>query len=303
MLLTALSLMQPQVAPTFTKTARVGNIFARTGAKGGTIAPRVPVAAGCSGYTFGPPGAVFSVDMWSHLNALGPGITTLQGVFPPGTLGNFTFECWIKLFDVSGSPYEAIISFPTPGVAFPGSWQACSAALSALYCMDAFPNVFRSPVLWPPGVPGGDTPLLTLGTWNHLAVVGDLTAQRTRFYINGVARPNGIDELFYTGGFSIAAGPVVIGNMISGSGYWPFNGSVLRGRMSDLRIWSTVRSANDINCAFSHRLVGTEPGLLAYWPMDEGTGVQIHDLTASSNTGAFDGSGAITWVADAPVFT
>ena len=301
MLLTALSLMAP-ATPAPGKTARVGNVFARTGALAGTLGPVAPPVVGCSGYTFAPPGATKCVDMWSATNAPGANIELGGPVFGIGDLGDFTFECWIKLFDATASPWEVIISFPVPGVAFPVQWDACSAALSALYCMTVFPQAYRSPVLWPPGVSGGPSPLMTYATWNHFAVVGDLSAQRARFYMNGVARPNGIDEQFYIGGPTIGGGAPVIGNIVS-SGYWPFGASVLRGRMSDLRIWNKVRTANDIQCSYNHRLLGSEAGLIGYWPMDEGTGTQIGDLSPNDNDGTFSSGTDITWANDAPTFT
>ncbi|MDQ3813833.1 MAG: hypothetical protein M3347_07760 [Armatimonadota bacterium] len=48
------------------------------------------------------------------------------------------------------------------------------------------------------------------------------------------------------------------------------------------------------------RLVGNEPGLLAYWPLVEGTGTVVHDQTANSHDGKL--SDGPKWVASgAPI--
>ena len=50
----------------------------------------------------------------------------------------------------------------------------------------------------------------------------------------------------------------------------------------------------------SRRLPGSEPGLLAYWPIDEGVELAILDETENNNHGAI--SGNAVWVeSDLPV--
>ncbi len=285
-----------------TVTARVGNLFARSGGLSGTLAPKLPPpppGPGCGGMTFGPVGANFSVDLWSATGNHAAVITLpSNSIFAPGLLDTFTLEAWVKVFDVTGSPWEGILSFPAVGIAEQPTWDVCDGALSALYCMDFFPFGYRSPVLWPPGPPGS-SPLLTLSTWHHYALTFDPVAKLIKFYLDGVT--NAANNLFYAAGFTLGSGVPVIGN-INPVGYPIPATSVLRGRLSDLRVWNTVRTTVEIGCAYNHRLLGTEPGLVTYWPMDDGTGTTIADATGGGATGTFSSATDITWVADTPTF-
>ncbi len=323
-LLTGLTLGGVPTPRAMITTPRVGNLFARSGGLSGTLAPKPPPpppGPGCGGMTFGPVGADFSVDLWSATGNKTAVITLpSNSIFAPGALDTFTVECWVKVFNVTGgpeidpttgdnSPYEGILSFPAAmHYALPPSWLADTGALSALYCMDFFPNGFRSPQLWPPGTTHATTPpLLTLSTWYHFAITFDPIAQRSKFYVNGVRNP--ANDLYWPGGalaFMLGSGAPVIGNTNPvGYGIEPLGGtpqSVLRGRLSDLRVWNIVRTDVQIGCAYNHRLLGTEPGLVSYWPMDDGTGTTIADATGGGATGTFSSATDITWVADAPTF-
>ncbi len=68
-----------------------------------------------------------------------------------------------------------------------------------------------------------------------------------------------------------------------------------RGQLAEVRIWSRARSEDEIKTDMNRRLSGTEDGLVAYWPLDEGEGGVIHDLTANANQGTIRGA---TWSTD-----
>ncbi|MBN2450843.1 MAG: hypothetical protein JXR77_10670, partial [Lentisphaeria bacterium] len=64
------------------------------------------------------------------------------------------------------------------------------------------------------------------------------------------------------------------------------------GRISDVRVWNVARDPWQIARAMALRLVGNEPGLAGYWPLDEGEGATAADRTANGNTGTLGGGNA-----------
>lgn len=72
------------------------------------------------------------------------------------------------------------------------------------------------------------------------------------------------------------------------------------GDIDEIRVWNRVRSGREMAVEHGHRLVGNEPGLLAYYRFDEGAGTVLHDQTDNALHGALDG--VPTWVtSEAPV--
>ena len=53
----------------------------------------------------------------------------------------------------------------------------------------------------------------------------------------------------------------------------------LSGALDEIRIWSIARTPAEIASTMHTRLAGTEPGLEAYWPFDEGSGQSTRDAT------------------------
>ncbi len=73
------------------------------------------------------------------------------------------------------------------------------------------------------------------------------------------------------------------------------------GMMSDVRLWEVARSQAEIASAIDSRLTGDENGLLLYWPLDEGDGTSVNDLSGRGNNGTITGA---EWVeVDALPFT
>ncbi len=70
--------------------------------------------------------------------------------------------------------------------------------------------------------------------------------------------------------------PWVIGRDQQSSGtsqqYW-------LGKIDEIRIWSEVRIADNIQAHKNQRLLGNEAGLAAYWRLDEGSGGRAYDQT------------------------
>lgn len=57
-----------------------------------------------------------------------------------------------------------------------------------------------------------------------------------------------------------------------------------------MRIWNIARTQSEIQETLNIRLRGDEPGLVAYWPLDEGRGQLVHDMTSNKNNGQLGNS-------------
>jgi len=69
----------------------------------------------------------------------------------------------------------------------------------------------------------------------------------------------------------------------------------LAGCIDEVRVWSAVRSAEQIRDNMYRSLSGAEEGLAGYWPLDEGTGTDVHDQTGNGQDGTLQGQG-LRWV-------
>jgi hypothetical protein len=83
-----------------------------------------------------------------------------------------------------------------------------------------------------------------------------------------------------------------------GYGQWSTcEGSVCpsNGIIDDLRLWDHARSAEDIAATMSCRLIGDEPGLLAYWSFETGG---LTDDSGNGHDGVAEEAGdAVNFVA------
>ncbi|MBL7847864.1 MAG: VCBS repeat-containing protein [Cyclobacteriaceae bacterium] len=134
--------------------------------------------------------------------------------------------------------------------------------------------------------------LVNLNQWYHLALTADNV--EVKFFVNG--------ELIGTlpTGFALNYGPegLSIGNT-SPLNSWQgaFNGNV-----DEVRIWNSVRSQSQLQSSMTAALAGTEPGLVAYYKMDEtGQGAGLTVTNSASATGAIN-NGVTVGSATTPVF-
>ncbi len=112
----------------------------------------------------------------------------------------------------------------------------------------------------PKNTTGSSNAVLSPGRWQHVAVT--FNAGAARIYIDGV-----LDNLF-TGLHTpqISTTPLTLGYAES------FACCHYAGAIDEVRIWRVERSAAEIAGATGRQLSGDEPGLAAYWRLDEGTG-------------------------------
>lgn len=113
--------------------------------------------------------------------------------------------------------------------------------------------------------------------WVHVSWVKDGTAYRV--YRNGeLFATETAPEQFFTAATSYWIGRV--DNFFS-------------GQLNDVRIWSRTRSESEIKADMNQRLSGNEAGLSGYWPIKEGTGDRVADLSGKGHDGTIHGA---TWV-------
>ena len=126
--------------------------------------------------------------------------------------------------------------------------------------------VRRAPVNW------------ELGVWKHVTWVK--RGPRFEIYLDGGVRMT----TPFPERFSVLPATYRIGH---GEGMWV-------GQITDVRIFSIARQAEDIARDFNRRLSPDQPGLSAYWPCDDGTGTEVKDHCPGGLHGTMQG--VVDWV-------
>ena len=183
-------------------------------------------------------------------------------------VGNdFTLEAWIKTISTD-SGYAPWDGWPVVYADRPdgGSRDFCTAVVNSKF-------VFST---------GGDadvmvrsTTSVNLGDWVHVAAVRVQQTGTLRVYVNG--RLEAVQSGAATSTLDTPVDIDIGGN--------PVNNRYFDGLMDEVRIWNRARTGNEIAANMSRRLTGTEPGLVGYWRMDEGSGEVAHDSSPSGNDG------------------
>jgi hypothetical protein len=105
------------------------------------------------------------------------------------------------------------------------------------------------------------------GTWAHVALVYEAEEGYLTAYYN---YEPAIDRQL-VGGYH-GTGNVLVGKSIHSPGSAPYS-----GRMHNLRVWEKPLSSTDLQLNSLVQLSGIEPGLVGYYPMNEGKGTVAND--------------------------
>ncbi|WP_428267374.1 LamG-like jellyroll fold domain-containing protein [Haliangium sp.] len=143
--------------------------------------------------------------------------------------------------------------------------------------------------------PAQSNTALTPNVWHHVAVTFDHS--RASIYIDGR-----LDATAF-GDFSIPDAPSVTKTSL-GAWLGQGGGQYLGGILDEIRVWSVVRSAVQLQANMHRRINPTVVGLAAYWPVEVGTGAVLHDKTALLHHGTFgDGEAARMphWLQASPI--
>lgn len=119
--------------------------------------------------------------------------------------------------------------------------------------------------------------------WTHLSVVYDADVQTVSAYVNG----NSEGKSGLISGVSVPAYSST-GNIVIGSDFTKTKN--YNGRINEVRIWSKPLTTSTIYTQMNTRLSGNELYLSAYWPMNEGNGHLVKDITRGRN-----GSTTASW--------
>ncbi|NES22587.1 MAG: hypothetical protein F6K41_27625, partial [Symploca sp. SIO3E6] len=131
------------------------------------------------------------------------------------------------------------------------------------------------------GAPNTTKRSLKWNQWSHVAITNDGKTAKT--YINGQLKKEGA-----TGGALIVdQTPLYLARNLDGK-----SDNYFKGQLADIRIWNQVHSQDEIKNLMGQRLKGDEAGLVAYWPLNEGSGTIAKDQTNSNNQGTIHGG---TW--------
>jgi hypothetical protein len=186
----------------------------------------------------------------------------------------WTVEAWVRPDRIQGGRHGVAGYFAEGadwGVALMDG-ELCAVARSG--------EITRSGVLAQPG------------RWYHVAAARAGLA--IQVYVNGQLRREGTIAGDYTPG---RGAPPRVGSETCCSSYFA-------GLVDEVRIWNRALAPDEIAQGVYLPLSGTEPGLLGYYPLDEGTGLAAANhasASASGTLGAGNASAVPRWVAsDAP---
>jgi len=122
-------------------------------------------------------------------------------------------------------------------------------------------------------------PDVVIDKWTHLA--GTYDGNTLRLYVDGILCSSLKTAYIPNSQYSL--------RISAGNGSAGFPESFFPGQVSDVRIWSVARSADEIQADMYTRLSGKESKLLAYYPLGEATGSQVQDLSPNRNHGSLKG--------------
>ena len=109
--------------------------------------------------------------------------------------------------------------------------------------------------------------------WHHAAMVIDATSGR--MYVDGVLK-----------GSNVWVGTPQVTTNTYGVYFNIYQGDSLGiGQEDDTSIWNTNLTLAQIQHYMTNGLVGNESGLVAYWPMNEGSGTNFSDVTGHGYDG------------------
>jgi Concanavalin A-like lectin/glucanases superfamily/Secretion system C-terminal sorting domain len=129
-----------------------------------------------------------------------------------------------------------------------------------------------------------------VGNWYHIALTYQVDVG-SKMYINGVlnnSNSNNATPLVYD------SYPVTIGMLASGDFYR------FIGKIDEVRIWNTTRTAAEIQTNKDNCLQGNELGLKLYYNFEEGSDTTLFDKTTNGNSGTLTSATPATdWVTGA----
>ncbi|MDZ8237186.1 MAG: LamG-like jellyroll fold domain-containing protein [Nostoc sp. ChiQUE01a] len=122
---------------------------------------------------------------------------------------------------------------------------------------------------------------LTLSQWQH--ITGTYNGQEMKVYVNGVLKATkaiSANKINYNPENNLRIGVYQDDNEA-------YN---FKGKIAEVRLWNCIRSEAEIQSCMYTSLRGNEPGLVGYWPLNEGSTTTVKDVTSCSNNGKITGA-------------
>lgn len=141
--------------------------------------------------------------------------------------------------------------------------------------------------------------ILTNKVWHHFAFNFDPDKGELELYLNGVLLGESSFDPVPLAGQNSTNPDCHLG--YSGNGGQGF----YFGHLDEVRIWQTLRTADEIKRDYTRTLTGKEVGLIGYYTMNEGVGNGVYDLSRTAsvfNKNDFQKSNAPFWSVRSPSF-
>ena len=187
-----------------------------------------------------------------------------------------TVTAWFRTSRNSAN-YDAIVNKYPGGSGNGYSLHVRNGRLAAFYFNPNGGRVYTAD----PGFDGG---FVADGQWHHVAFLVDTNGGR--LYLDGVQTGS---QSWVLG----APGPPTDTNAVS-FGRYPGQSS-FSGQIDEVAIWNRTFTSAEIAAMHNLRLVGSEPNLVGYWPMNEGSGNLAADFTGNGRTATLLPTGAF-WI-------
>lgn len=216
-----------------------------------------------------PAGNSFYIDFPSWNAGTQPPVYFNCGTNNILNTGNeLTMEVWIRMYNSTWN--QKIMGKVTP--AFDNGY------LMAVQLGQNYSEV------WNPAlntIQAGSTPIDS--AWVHFATSFGSGGQML-CYINGEQ----------VGGLPLTSNAIATSTnpFIIGIAPWDLTNFQCFGQIDEIRIWSVVRTQNEIKSTMHKHLPANEPGLVAYWDFNQSSGGALPDLTGNGNDGTINPAAA-----------
>ncbi|NBO72606.1 LamG domain-containing protein, partial [bacterium] len=203
-----------------------------------------------------------------------------------------TVECWFKTADTSNQKlYTTLVSrWETGGFAATSQFRLGMNSSGQITC-------------WIGNNSGSMVQLTTTSSykdalWHHASATYSGVTGVLMIYIDGALTTSSTNASFGNLSSSTSGIRLIIGSDHAGTTPNWQTDRQFRGSISDVRIWTAVRSASEIANNYRSRLIGNETSLAGYWKLNQGYGngwgsySAVMDSTNSRLHGTIVGAGA-----------
>lgn len=126
---------------------------------------------------------------------------------------------------------------------------------------------------------------IPLNVWVHIAATLDMSGSASTMYINGTSVTTIVGNLSAGASALVQANDVYLGKNSGSANYFD-------GKITDVRVWSAIRTAQQIKDNMCQQLTGAESGLVLYYKLNG----DFNDSTSNANNLSAQNSAVATTV-------